>query len=100
MEIVVEVKRDSLYCGETIDRPASVNFITKSSDRTSDKLYFANEPDIIRYCKAQLIKELHNAIREAEMAINGVREFRIKHGDKLNLTWTDEAIRNLERQLQ
>lgn len=60
-------------------------------------IYFCNEVDAIRYCKAQSIKHLHRLIKGAKDAINEIKKFRENNYENLNINWTESELSKLER---
>lgn len=72
---------------------------TKSFYSDVYTLYFVCEPDVMRYCKAQLMKTLFGHINSAKHAIEKVKRFRLDNHELLNHKWTAEQIDKLEREL-
>ena len=72
----------------------------KENNYSPQTLYFANESDAIRYCKAQMIKELHRLIDTANEAIKKVKNFRNRNYHLLNKNWTEMEILRLENELK
>lgn len=72
----------------------------KENNYSPPALYFANESDAIRYCKAQMIKELHRLIDTANEAIQKVKNFRKRNYHLLNKDWTEREILRLENELK
>ena len=92
-----ELKHDSYYTINNMD--VSIIKIHESSRYTTYPktiIFFVNECDVIRYCKAQGIKHLRKLIMDAEDAINKVKEFRFKNFEDLNVNWLETKINKLE----
>lgn len=52
----------------------------------------------IRFCKAQLMKELNLLISAAKKSISEVSKFKLEHFELLNHDWTEKQINILEDQ--
>src|SRR6185369_16476600 len=72
----------------------------KMIHRNSRNIFFANEVDAIRYCKAQMMKELFKRIEMAKKAIDNIKALRLENFQLLNHEWTDSEIIKLEKQLK
>lgn len=59
-------------------------------------LIFANESECIRYCKAQLIKEVYRRISKVKEAIDSIKQLRKDNYDRLNYEWLEDQIIKLE----
>jgi len=66
------------------------------SYKGSNYFYFTHEPDVIRFCKARMMKNLFSKIDSAKNAINHVIKFREENHELLNHDWTDNEINKLE----
>lgn len=60
---------------------------------------FCNEVDAMRYCKAQMMKELFSKIKYAKDAVKAIHDFRAKHFELLNHNWTELQLQKLENYL-
>lgn len=76
-----------------------VTALKKDGYYNQSKVFFANECDAIRYCKAQGIKTIRGLIKEAESAIIKVKQYREARYDDLNTNWLEANINRLEKQL-
>ncbi len=65
----------------------------------SSYVVFANKTDAMRYCKAQMMKELFRKIEAAKKDIEEIKEFRKEHYELLNHEWTENKIHELETEL-
>lgn len=72
---------------------------SRYSSHKSMYLYFTKETDAIRYCKAQMMKNLFILIDGAQRSIDAVKQFKVDNLELLNHTWTEEQIRKLEKEL-
>ena len=74
----------------------TVNYKCKSW-KVGDCVYFINEPDAVRYSKAQTMKVLHRLLDNARSSINAVKKFRSDNYENLNHKFLDAEIRKLEQ---
>ena len=72
---------------------------TRFASQKSLYRYFTSEYDAIRYCKAQMMKNLFNLIEDAKESIEKIKKFRSENYELLNHEWTDLKIRELEKAL-
>lgn len=68
--------------------------------KESREIFFANKTDAIRYCKAQMMKELFNLVESAHKEIEKIKKFRLDNIQLLNHDWTDSQINKLEKEVR
>ncbi|HEY1044973.1 MAG TPA: hypothetical protein VGF79_00945 [Bacteroidia bacterium] len=102
---IYKVDSEKLYLpsDEKIPRKINSGEVVIEYSRYSDNkrvFYFVKESEAIRYCKAQMMKELFTKIKNAKSSIQSVKDFRNEHFELLNHDWTELQIQKLEAELK
>ena len=99
---VSKVYSDYVYYGTYSDKVnrGDVSIRKEKNSHGSREIFFANEVQAMRYCKAQKVKLIRSLIKSAWDKVEQIKKFREDNYEQLNIDWVESNLIKLEKQIR